>query len=508
MIPSFKNVILISVDDLRFDALSAEKEDTYLRPYGLSKYRNTPTLDRIYREGVVFSGCRSTQVFTPQSHASLLTGQYPPRHGLRKYFPGQLSPQSTTLSEKFQAAGFATFHSIDIPFAFLPQKVLRGGKTFVREKDESVIDEIRSANDQGQRTFSFFHMGDVHFPYGISQQKHPQNQARQAVYLRLAKNLGISLARKLLTAKESDITEVGLVLDQIHGKLIQRGVAGATLLPLYLSGVNSFSELRFRNFLRILKERKILSDTLLVLTSDHGEVEQKFEGRTWFGHGLSLQEEAIRVPLIFWNSQNRLEPRRWSAPISSVDIAPTLLELAGLREKFKNLDGFSRAKLVQGVSQKFCESECFTESWHHPLSFLRKFAPLINFDHETFPSESSLNRYFDPVRLYRQSIRAGVHKLVEGPARARALYNTYDDPLERFNLLDLKTYRFAVNKCSARKFIQFPDYEKISTALVGRLAEINGTSPRKKIRIKKHKKKGLTLAGKSVARQMKALGYF
>src|SRR5215471_7727084 len=92
-----RSVILITIDTLRADHVGV---------YGYSAAR-TPTLDNLARDGVRFDRAYATAPITLVSHASLLTGRYPPGHGAR-HNGQQVDPSPPTLAEQFQRAGFAT----------------------------------------------------------------------------------------------------------------------------------------------------------------------------------------------------------------------------------------------------------------------------------------------------------------------------------------------------------------------------------------------------------------
>ena len=92
------SVLLITLDTTRADRLE---------PYGTEDVE-TPALSRLAREGIVFEHAVATSPVTAPSHASLLTGLYPPRHGVRNnsthYLPGHIP----TLAEWLSEAGYRT----------------------------------------------------------------------------------------------------------------------------------------------------------------------------------------------------------------------------------------------------------------------------------------------------------------------------------------------------------------------------------------------------------------
>ena len=77
-----------------------------------------------------------------------------------------------------------------------------------------------------------------------------------------------------------------------------------------------------------LEERGVLEDTLVLLTSDHGEGLDEEEDHGHRYHGAHLHDEVVRVPLLAWGAG--VEPGRSATPVSLIDLAPTLNEVAGL----------------------------------------------------------------------------------------------------------------------------------------------------------------------------------
>src|SRR5437867_13405669 len=92
-----QNVLLITIDTLRADALGS-----YGGPAA------TPALDRLAREGVRFDFAHAHAVVTLSSHASILTGQYPFRHGVRDNSGYRLAAEMPTIATLLKRAGYAT----------------------------------------------------------------------------------------------------------------------------------------------------------------------------------------------------------------------------------------------------------------------------------------------------------------------------------------------------------------------------------------------------------------
>jgi arylsulfatase A-like enzyme len=92
-----------------------------------------------------------------------------------------------------------------------------------------------------------------------------------------------------------------------------------------------------------LQERGLLDEVLVVLTSDHGE---EFFDHDGFEHGHTMFQELLRIPLLFWGPG--VKPARIEAPVSLVDVVPTLLDALGL-EPVAGLAGRSLWPLLGGA---------------------------------------------------------------------------------------------------------------------------------------------------------------
>jgi arylsulfatase A-like enzyme len=83
----------------------------------------------------------------------------------------------------------------------------------------------------------------------------------------------------------------------------------------------------FAELLDLLRSRNVLDDTLVVFTSDHGE---EFFDHEWWGHGKTLYEEQLRVPLIVALPDGTAAPTRVKRRVTQVDILPLVLSAVGL----------------------------------------------------------------------------------------------------------------------------------------------------------------------------------
>jgi arylsulfatase A-like enzyme len=299
------NVLLVSVDTLRADHLSSYG---YARP-------TTPHLDALAARGVLFEAAQSTSSWTLPAHASLLTGRYPAFHGLED--EGAVLPAGLpTLAERFRELGYATFavvahvyvgreFGIDRGFDTFDDSLLEGGTR--NPKAEEVVDRVLEQLDAaGDRPFfGFVHLFDPHWDYAPPP---PWN---------------------------TRFTDPGYT-GPVDGTLRSlspwsgpdRTLPAADLafaLALY-DGEVAYVDAQIGRLLGALAARGQLDRTVVAVTADHGE---EFEEHGRLGHGHSLYGEVLRVPLILAGHPRLPAGERRREPVSLVDVAATLLELAG-----------------------------------------------------------------------------------------------------------------------------------------------------------------------------------
>jgi choline-sulfatase len=320
------NVLLVSVDTLRADALE---------PYGGKA--PTPVLMRLAREGTSFDQALAPSPTTAPSHASLFTGQEPLRHGVNRN-GASLPAAALTLSEHFQQNGYRTagfvssfilgaqfgwsqgFETYDAAFSEAGASV-RGGAGMPPDFGEKFsfagFDRRADATTQAARAwlasaeepfFLFVHYFDPHNPYV------PPDR-------------------------------FAAVLPPGAAELGDRAVPGMTpgelreAIRLY-HGEVAFVDAELGRLLEGLE--RLGHPTLVVVTADHGE---GLGQRGLLDHALHLHDELLRVPLIFWWSDRPLGGLRLRTPIGLADVAPTIVELAGL-PPLSETDGHSLAASV------------------------------------------------------------------------------------------------------------------------------------------------------------------
>lgn len=312
---SGKSIILMVVDALRADHISE---------YGYDR-ATTPNLDRFINECVVFENAWSQSSWTVPSTASLLTGQYSYTHGLYDVNHWFLVPGIATISESFQRSGMTTA-------AFVANHLISADNNFaVGFEDYYSIPWCSAAqlnraflnwldNHTGERFFAYLHYMEPHMPYaapggrlnrfGITPTESSNRDRSDALMFHLVKSLK-ELARPADRARDFD--------DQLDAAIEE-------LIDLYDSEI-AYWDARFGLLVDDLASRGILEDTIIIVTSDHGE---EFMEHGQVQHGQSLHNELLHVPLIFANTP--FSPSRRTDMVGLIDVAPTLIALAGIAD--------------------------------------------------------------------------------------------------------------------------------------------------------------------------------
>lgn len=299
------NLILISVDTLRRDHLTC---------YGYGR-GTTPRIDRIAARGVLFENCSSVSSWTLPSHASMLTGLYPAFHGLQN--DGEKLPTSVgTLAESLRGAGYFTLAVISHVYVSSEFGLDRGFDRFEdslieRGAENPTADRVVDkaigmfAQLEEEPYFAFLHFFDPHWDYTPPRpydKKFTDPRYRGPIDGTLDSMMPYLAGENPMPAED-----------------LRQAIA------LY-DGEIAFVDAQIGRLLDWLRKRGRMENTVVALTADHGE---EFLDHGRLGHGKSLFAEQIRVPLLIAGGGRFKKGTRRTDLVSLIDIAPTLLELAG-----------------------------------------------------------------------------------------------------------------------------------------------------------------------------------
>ena len=273
------NVILITIDTLRAD---------YLGCYGNTRIP-TPNLDALAAQGTLFERAYCQAPMTPPSHASILTGTYPPTHGVRDFTSSGLRPGFPTLASILKKVGYNTA-------AFVSAYVL---------------DSVWGFN-QG---FDFYY---DRFEAREFQGVNPGNVQRKA-------GETITLVIDWLGKKPRSPYFLWVHLfDPHHDYNPPEPFHSRYASDLY-GGEVAYADHELGRLFDVLKKSGDWDHSLIVAVSDHGEGRGQHDE---YEHGFFLYESTMHIPLIVKLPNGSGEQARQNADlVASVDIAPTVLQL-------------------------------------------------------------------------------------------------------------------------------------------------------------------------------------
>jgi arylsulfatase A-like enzyme len=334
MVGYMKNVILLTIDTLRRDALGV-----YGNSRGLS-----PFIDSIANHSIVFDKAHAIGPYTQVSFPGILTSSYYFDYGRSTH----LSQERTLISEQLRTAEIVTaaFHSNPYVSAYFGWN--RGWNMFrdfmeydVTEKvpylaGDAITENVEKwlsshvAKKEYQRFFLWVHFMDVHEPY-IPQKK----------YLELIDS------RVELTEDEmfQHFKEVLLKRDVTDGGKVD------VLKELYQACVRRVDDY-VKQFFEMLERLGVLKDSLTIVTSDHGD---EFGEHGGLSHDGKMFQELLAIPLLIFNPG--IEKKQvCEKNVSNIDIPPTINHLFGL----KPVEAFQGCSLLP--ADNYEKTGCFGEA--------------------------------------------------------------------------------------------------------------------------------------------------
>ncbi|WP_404954557.1 sulfatase-like hydrolase/transferase [Streptomyces sp. 147326] len=335
----YDHIVLMSIDTLRADGISANPLRLWPDTYPGLSAPATPVLDDLVGQGAFFANCVSAAPYTSASHATLLSGKWPLRHGVFEFFNRTLTTE--TLFTRARRAGYATLLKSDFPLILGPTLGFdRGVDTFVVEDDEAYLASLAATS----RSVSLVHFGGVHVPYGFHNLRYGGDAYRTKL-TKLEADLGrpdqLPKDQLIETYRDEEDLRHLLRYKRIVQELWQADRA-EEIFGLYLEGIEHFLATRFAPFLERLFAATAGRRTLVVLFGDHGEE----YGADSFGHFNSVTEGVLRVPLLFLGDD--VAPGCHTGRVRTVDVMPTIAALMGdLQTSHLKLDGASLAPTVR-----------------------------------------------------------------------------------------------------------------------------------------------------------------
>lgn len=357
------NVLLVTLDTTRADRLGCYGYEPAL----------TPTFDELARNGVLFERAYATVPLTLPSHASLLTGLYPPENGIHINGRGPLPEQIPTLAEILQQAGYATG-------AFVGAVVLYG-KTGLNQGFQVYDDDMAGGQRHGHETH-LMRSGRLVVDSALAWLKRSRNQPffcwvhlydPHAPFEGHAEEFGTRFAH---TPYDGDIA----FADQQVGRLIKH-----------------------------LEQQKLADRTLVVVVGDHGEGFGEHDEQE---HGFLLYNSTLRVPFLVSGPKFLRTGHRSQADVSQVDLLPTIVDVLQLQSP-PHVSGKSFLPALRGESIAprilYAETEACYDAY--------RWAPLA--------------AVLDGRWKYIQSVRPELYDLDDDPGELKNLATSATEQMER-----------------------------------------------------------------------------
>ncbi len=403
-----KNVLLITIDTLRADRIGA---------YGDPSTR-TPSIDELARRGTLFESAHSPIPLTLPSHTSIMTGLYPRTHLVLSH-AYTLAPERVTLAEIFKEHGYSTAAFVSSHVLDKSYGLNQGFETFW-ERWHLLGDVTEALTASGfeltakaarlwikerpaeKPFFAWVHLFQPHKPYSPPAP--------------LAKLYDPGYAGAIV----ADVPTLVGIWEQ------KRALAPEDLrhIQALYQGEVTTADREVGRIVDLLEREGIMKDTIVIVTSDHGEM--LYEHDCYFGHDIMLYEPAITVPLVFFGDGVFPAGAIARQDARLIDLAPTILESAGLSHEFLGaIDGLSLLPPVwregKGAARRWGPKQLAGEKGARASDTL--FA-------EIFPPKPGWK--VEP----RHALRTPNWKLImEDSVDARELYDLASDPRELADLV-------------------------------------------------------------------------
>src|SRR6266508_1756941 len=350
-----RNLVLITIDTLRPD---------HLECYGYKLVR-TPRINSLAADGVLVEKAYTPIPLTLPSHASIFTGTYPMFHGVRDFTGFTLSKDRATLATMLKSAGYGTGAVVG-----------------------SAVLEARWGLDQG---FDFYY---DNFSSTVDRD-----------WQSIAERRGDVVVREGLNWLEKHKTNpffLWLHLFDPHDPYEPPPPYDRQYRERPYDGEIAYTDENVGKIMDYLKSNQLYDNSLIVLLGDHGEGLGE-HGEKY--HGFFIYDSTLRVPLIFkLPGPGAHESRKLSQPVRTIDVLPTILQILGVADRAKEIQGRGIYSVLMGRSMP-----------EEAASYAEIFLPYYHFD-------------WSPLL----SLRRDRYKFIDAPRPE--LYDTEADPGETQNL--------------------------------------------------------------------------
>ena len=315
------NILLFTIDACRPDHFGC---------YGYTS-NTTPNIDKLAREGVLFTHAFSQSAWTTPGMISIFTSLYPPTHSVDAK-DKTLGDGILTLPKVLKTNGYTVpvlSRFVDIPNYWHLCFDTVAKEQFQSEEGEDLLELLDSY--KREKFFIWYHYHGLHLPYNPPS-PYDMIFQKDIVSEKTANSETISIVKKKSVIK--------------YGSINFNDGDKETVVALYDGQLRQLDDYVGR-LIGKMKDWGILDNTLIIITSDHGEelFEHGFIGHASTSLNAKLYDEIIHIPLIIWWPK-KLNHRIVNELVEQIDIMPTILDILGLAIP-EGLQGSSLLSLIK-----------------------------------------------------------------------------------------------------------------------------------------------------------------
>lgn len=481
------NILILSADALRPDHMSCNGYDK----------KTTPNIDDLVKNSIQFRKVFTTVPRTFPAWVSILTSKYPLSHGISHMFPrtrernkkfetavdyfNQLDYRTTVISD-FAGdifpridLGFKKISTPDMNLPVLIRQIILEKQTFLlpfitnklglfifpeikgiaklpvpEVLTEETIREIKSARGKPFFIVTFYSI--THFPFSSSYPYYKKYTDEKYI------------------GPHKYFKDRVLKLDNSGSNQSEKETAedNKQVNALYDGCLNQF-DFEVGKIIDYLKKKDLLDNTIVIITSDHGE--NLYEKNFGMGHGEHLRGNySLEVPFIIYSPNKAVGIRKTYEQTSSIiDIMPTIFEIA----KFTIPEYFEGTSIIQKTQNKVKDKDfnidayCETGMWfdndksspyffHHERIDYPDISGVSEIDF-SFKGEVVISQRFNNIvnGAKHRTIYSGRYKLIYVPLRKGVKFELYDYISDPDNNYDLSATRSDILEIMKKKFYSF-----------------------------------------------------
>jgi arylsulfatase A-like enzyme len=415
---SYPNIILIIMDTVRADSLSC---------YQHSK-KTTPNIDKIAKEGMIFLNVLSPAPWTLPAHASLFTGLYPSQHkaGLGHQYLDEGFP---TLAEYLSEIGYVTVGFTENPYASKDFGLAQGFRDFyemyIYRKmaiTPAVIDNFRSVFLNYKKTRECARDTVTYFKSWIHKNYYKKNSKPFFAFLNFMPAHLPNYPRPQFQFRRPSrdelrrIEPVNRKPERFYLPKYRLNENELNIMRTLYEGDVAYLDSKLGELFEFLKNSHVLDNSVLILTSDHGE---NFGDHDLIEHVFCLYNSLLHVPLII-RYQNKIKPGTTNTElVSTIFLFQTVVDLIGA-QKNKNIQRIENRSLLKLNKEKYIYAE------HDNAVGMLKYA---------IGDEAPEDFNYEPFDKYLECVYGSDYKFIWSSSGRHELYDLKMDWQEKKNLV-------------------------------------------------------------------------